>query len=230
MRVLPDSRDDNPLKQYYLRAEGNLIHKWHHYFDIYDNHFSRFRGKSPVVLEIGVYMGGSLQMWKNYFGEGCKIVGIDINKRCKELEEDGIDIHIGDQVDRNFLRALKKQYGAFDIVIDDGSHAPRAQSLSFDELFDAVQEDGVYLIEDTHLSYWMDFNNSRGWDNNFLTRAKTWVDSLHAYHSRQPDFVPDGITKAVTGLHFYDSVVVLEKCKNPSKPLVTRRGRDPFSE
>ena len=60
----------NDLKKYFENNTKNLIHKWDHYFEIYDNHFSRFRRKNIVVLEIGVSHGGSLCMWKKYFEIG----------------------------------------------------------------------------------------------------------------------------------------------------------------
>src|SRR5688572_18968779 len=82
--------DDNPLAAYFFANPGRMIQKWHHYFDIYHRHFQSFRGKSPVVLEIGVFQGGSLQMWRDYFGPGAKIVGIDIDPRCMQFEEPGI--------------------------------------------------------------------------------------------------------------------------------------------
>ena len=54
----------NDLEKYFMNNTGNLINKWKHYFDIYDRHFKRFRNKDIHVLEIGVYHGGSLFMWK----------------------------------------------------------------------------------------------------------------------------------------------------------------------
>ena len=48
------------LHRIFLNNSNKLIHKWIHYFDIYEKHLSRFIGKAPVVLEIGVYKGGSL--------------------------------------------------------------------------------------------------------------------------------------------------------------------------
>ena len=80
----------NDLEKYFHENTGRLIHKWKHYFEIYDRHFSRFRGTDVHILEFGVSQGGSLQMWKNYFGHRCKIYGVDINKHCKSLEEDQI--------------------------------------------------------------------------------------------------------------------------------------------
>ena len=50
--------------------QGNLIHKWNHYFDIYDRHFAAYQGKEVTVLEIGVSQGGSIDLWKKFFGAG----------------------------------------------------------------------------------------------------------------------------------------------------------------
>ncbi len=43
------------------------VHKWHHYFDIYTKHFDAYRNRPIRMLEIGVFRGGSLRMWKEYF-------------------------------------------------------------------------------------------------------------------------------------------------------------------
>jgi hypothetical protein len=62
---------DNPLWQYFTNHnEGRGIWKWNHYFPIYHRHFSKFIGKPVKILEIGIYSGGSLDMWRSYFGSG----------------------------------------------------------------------------------------------------------------------------------------------------------------
>ena len=63
----------NPLETYFRNNQGRLIHKWLHYFDIYDRHLSRFRGQDVHVVEIGVAGGGSLGMWREYFGPSARI-------------------------------------------------------------------------------------------------------------------------------------------------------------
>ena len=63
----------NDLEKYFRQNDKRLIHKWAHYFDVYDRHFSKYRNKEIVVLEIGVSQGGSLQMWRNYFGTDAQI-------------------------------------------------------------------------------------------------------------------------------------------------------------
>lgn len=62
-------------------------------------------------------------MWKSYFGDKAKIFGIDIDPRCKKLEEENIKIFIGSQSDRKFLRELKELIPKIDILIDDGGHS-----------------------------------------------------------------------------------------------------------
>ena len=63
---------DGFLHKYFLNNAHKRLHKWVHYFDIYERHFERFRGKSPTMIEIGVQGGGSLAMWKEYFGPGSR--------------------------------------------------------------------------------------------------------------------------------------------------------------
>ena len=123
---------------------GRRLDKWRHYFDIYDRHFDRFRGEDVRILEIGVDHGGSLQLWKRYFGVDAQIVGVDKDPRCGALAEEQIDIKIGNQADIEFLKGL----GAFDIVIDDGSHNQMDQLASFETLWPKTRH--VYLIEDCH--------------------------------------------------------------------------------
>jgi hypothetical protein len=140
----------NALLKMFRLHTGRQIDKWEHCFPIYEKHFAKFRGRQPAVLEIGVDHGGSLQLWKQYFGHGSLIVGVDINPACKEYEEPDIRIEIGDQSCAGFWAGMQS-YGDFDIVIDDGSHDPQHQTESFDILWPRTRS--VYLIEDCHRVY-----------------------------------------------------------------------------
>jgi cephalosporin hydroxylase len=130
--------------------QGRLVDKWEHYFPIYDAHFAKYQDKPVRVLEIGVSHGGSLQIWKQYFGAKAEIIGLDIDPRCEDYEEDQIQIYTGDQsklVDSPKLDAFV-HHGPFDVVIDDGSHVVAHQEASFKALWPSTR--GVYLIEDIH--------------------------------------------------------------------------------
>lgn len=212
------------LEKYFKDNTGRILHKWDHYFDIYDRHFKRFQKDSLVVLEIGVSHGGSLQMWKKYFGKNVQIYGIDIDPRCKELEERNIKIYIGSQSDREFLRELKKTIPMVDILIDDGGHTMEQQIITFEELFDHIKNDGIYLIEDLHTSYWQQFGGGYQKENTFIEYSKNFIDYLNAFHSRDQNLQVNSFTKSVNSIHYYDSVLVIEKGKK-EKPSHGRTGK-----
>lgn len=201
----------NDLEKYFRANNDRLIQKWMHYFDVYETHFARFRGKEIHILEIGVSQGGSLQMWKNYFGPEAKIYGIDINPKCKDLEEENIKIFIGSQSDREFLRKVKAELPKLDILIDDGGHSMKQQIVSFQELFDHVKTDGVYLCEDLHTSYWLEYGGGYKRTNTFIEYSKNFIDFIHGYHSEQNSLQVSEYTKSIKSAHYYDSILVLEK-------------------
>ena len=141
----------NPLRKYFdEHTQGSGIWKWNHYFDIYDRHFSIFRGKEVNILEIGIYAGGSLEMWRDYFGPRTNLYGVDIQDACKACEKDGTRVFIGDQADPMFWAGVKEQVPKFDIVIDDGGHTPEQQRVSLDQLLPHMRPGGVYCCEDIH--------------------------------------------------------------------------------
>lgn len=204
-------KKQSDLEKYFRSNTKRLIHKCNNYFDIYERHFSRYRNKNVVLLEIGVSHGGSLQMWKNYFGENCKIYGIDIDPRCKEFEEENIEIFIGSQSDRKFLREVREKIGQVDILIDDGGHKMRQQIISFEELFDMVKKDGIYLCEDLHTSYWICYGGGYKMRGTFVEYSKNFIDYINAYHSEQRSLKVNHYSKSIASIHYYNGIVVFEK-------------------
>ena len=97
------------LKEIFENHEGRLLNKWTHYIEIYDQYFSKYRGQEIVFLEIGIAHGGSLQLWRRYFGEKAIIIGVDVNPECKQFEEGNTKVFIGSQVDPVFLEQLKNK-------------------------------------------------------------------------------------------------------------------------
>jgi 23S rRNA U2552 (ribose-2'-O)-methylase RlmE/FtsJ len=203
----------NDIEQYVRNNTGRIIFKWSSYFDVYDRHFSQFRNKEVVIVEIGVANGGSLQLWKNYFGSKAKIYGVDINPVCKDFEEENIQIFIGSQSDRKFLKELKSKIPPIDILIDDGGHKMDQQRITFEELFGHIKENGVYFCEDMHTSYWIKYGGGLRRKGTFIEYTKKFVDKLNAWHSDQRNFKVDDFTKSARSVHFYESIVVVEKAK-----------------
>jgi hypothetical protein len=214
----------NDLEKYFSENTGNLIGKWGHYFEIYDRHFSRYRGTDVHIVEIGVYQGGSLQMWKKYFGAKAKIYGIDINPQCKTLEENQIKILIGNQEDRKFLQSAAETIGKIDILIDDGGHEMEQQINTFEELFPHIDKNGVYLCEDLHTSYWPKYGGGCRKKGTFVEYSKNFIDYINAWHSKQPKRLNvSDFTRSAYSLHYYSSILVIEK-RPIEKPYSTDTG------
>ena len=214
----------NDLEKYFTNNEENYLHKWKHYFDIYDKHFSRFRNQEVHLLEIGVSHGGSLQMWKDYFGHKAKIYGVDINPDCKKLEEEQISIFIGSQEDRLFLRSLKNVIPKVDILIDDGGHTMKQQITTFEELYGHIKPDGVYLCEDLHTSYRRKWGGGYKRKGSFIEYSKNFIDYINAWHSNSGKLKVTEFTKTTYSLHYYLSILVIEK-KTIETPADLRTGK-----
>jgi hypothetical protein len=199
------------LEDYFRANTGRLMTKWRHYFEIYERHFAPYRGKPVRILEFGVWHGGSLRMWRDYFGPAATIVGVDVNPACASLAEPGIDVVIGDQRDPATHRGLRERYGEFDIVIDDGGHTMAQQVTTFLELYAAVSPGGLYVAEDLHSSYLPRWGGALRSPGSFIELGKRMIDQLHAWYGPIPGLQPDYVTANTFALHFYDSMLVLEK-------------------
>ncbi|KTS23501.1 hypothetical protein NS228_25420 [Methylobacterium indicum] len=209
-----------------VHARTRRVHKWHHYFDIYDKYFSKYRDKEITFLEIGVLEGGSLEMWKKYFGDKARIVGVDINPACLQYQEPGVEVFIGSQSDPDFMREVADRVGPIDIVIDDGGHTANQQITTFEQLYHNVKIPGIYLVEDTHTAYWGGGFSDRDDQKSFMDFAFEHCRLLHEWTMRQSEFWHFGTPPALrepakfpvsdfcrstNSISFYDSVVVFER-------------------
>lgn len=201
-----------------LRSHGDKgLMKHDSYPDAYHRHFSRFQGTPLTMVEIGVLGGGSLQMWRTYFGPQSRIIGLDIDPECRQHTGDGIEIFIGDQADRAVLEALADEVGRIDIVVDDGGHEREQQITSFEVLFPRLSPTGVYACEDVHSSYLPSFGAGRAGsphDGSFMEYTKARIDELHAWFSEGAE--PSDFTRSTASIHVYTSLVVFERA--PRRP------------
>lgn len=219
------------IRDLFYNHEGNLIHKWDHYFDIYEKHFAGYRDKKVNMLEIGISHGGSLQLWKKFFGPQAHIYAIDINPECKRLEEENTTIFIGSQSDKAFLENVMSQLPELDIILDDGGHTMIQQLVSFETLFLNVKEGGLYVVEDTHTSYWTEFHGGLRKRGTFIEHAKGLIDKLYEHHIHdKTGIIFDDISRHINSIAFYDSVVVFEKAKrsNPFHKQVGNKTITPY--
>jgi 23S rRNA U2552 (ribose-2'-O)-methylase RlmE/FtsJ len=201
----------NDLQSYFENNQGRAIFKFPSYFDIYERHFSRFRGQKVTVVEMGVLYGGSLQMWKHYFGKEAMIYGLDINPAFV-FEEDQIKVIVANQLDREALQLAMLEIETIDILIDDACHRGNGQITAFEELYPYISENGVYLCEDLGISYREAYGGGLRKEGTFIEYSKNLIDQLNAYHISQ-GIVPDMFTDTAYGITYYSGVVVIEKRK-----------------
>ena len=194
------------------KTEGPGIWKWRHYFDIYHRHFSPLRHRNNlVILEIGIYSGGSLDMWRDYFGPSATIYGVDIEPVCRTHERPCTHVLIGNQADQKFWRRVIAD-GTLpppDIVIDDGGHTPDQQRVTLEELLPYIRPGGVYLCEDIHKQ-----------NNSFAAYVSGLADRLngmegstsdHSNPERRAVVSTNGVQATLHSIHLYPFVVVIEK-------------------
>jgi hypothetical protein len=195
----------NPMREYFeAHADGPGMQKWRHYFEVYHRHLARFVGRSPVVVEIGVFCGGSLPMWRHYFGAGCQVHGVDIDPECAAHRGQDIAIHIGDQGDRAMWKRFREAVPHVDIVIDDGGHSPEQQTVTMEELLPHLGAGGVYICEDVH-----------GAGNRFAEFVSALGHGLNAGEISAAEGVdtiaPTSLQSAIHSLHLYPFLVLIEK-------------------
>lgn len=211
---LPNEESVNPLKDYFeSHRSGHGIWKWNHYFDIYHRYFKKFVGKKISMLEIGIYSGGSLDMWRSYFGPGCEVCGIDVQEACKVYEGEGKRIFIGDQADREFWQRFREQVPSLDIVIDDGGHKPDQQIVTLEEMLPHIRPGGVYMCEDIHRIHNKFSAYIGGLINHFnSTKVKIPAPELTS--------IPTAFQRDIHAIHSYPFAIVIEKCTHPVAELI----------
>lgn len=216
----PGGGPPNPLEAYFdAHREGPGLWKWRHYFDIYERSFARFVGKPVHILEIGIYGGGSLGMWQSYFGPQCRIYGVDVMESCRAFASDTVQVFIGDQADRAFLKQLREAVPVIDIIIDDGGHQPQQQIVTLQELLPHLQPGGVYLCEDVY----GELSNFHDYVNGLTHRFNQLGASLPGAYTFNDGMRTNPVQRHLHSVHHYPHVTVIEKRRTPLDSMVAPR-------
>jgi hypothetical protein len=121
------------------------------------------------ILELGMWDGGSIAFWFEYFNPD-KYVGVDLQQKedseyfKRYTSSRGLDQKIRtywgiNQGDSAKLRGIVKTefQGPLDLVIDDASHMYDLTKKSFETLFPLLRPGGLYVVEDWAWSHWPEF-------------------------------------------------------------------------
>jgi len=197
----------------------------HGYTRYYEHYFGSIKNDVKKILELGVYYGSSLKMWKNYF-LNATIYGIDINPDCSRYEEERIKISIGDFNNKEFILSFIENSGAgFDIVIDDASHINKDQIAAFKLIFPYVKSKGIYVIEDATTSYFKNYGGGLRNPDTAIEFFKNAIDDVflsgftsnrRLYANRDYSLASTGkkfseLEKIIESIHFYSGLIVVFK-------------------
>lgn len=230
----------NTLRSLFDEHTGKVTDKWSIYLDVYEQYLWKFRDKPVRILEIGVQNGGSLEIWRKYFPNAKAIVGCDINPACSNLsfEEKEISIIIGDANSEEAEREIRSHSSEYDIIIDDGSHKSTDYVRSFTRYFRYLSNDGLYIAEDLHCSYWkvfegglydpyssisffkriVDVVNNEHWGV-----SKNRTDVLKAFADKYSVKLDEAILKTIHSVEFINSLCILKKSPFNDNLLGPRR-------
>jgi SAM-dependent methyltransferase len=171
--------------------------------DFYHRHLAKFIGTPVHLVEVGVYSGGSLRMWREYFGPSCRLTGVDIRPESRDYADAGTAIYIGNQADRAFWGDFRARVPAVDVLIDDGGHRVEEQMVTVEEVLPHLRPGGVYICEDVH-----------GIENRFMSFAQSLAAGLNAFvdDPRSPELAARAtpFQAAVESVHVYPFAVVIE--------------------
>lgn len=127
--------------------------KWwrHKYTPIYYDLFKDQKDLPLNIMEIGVFQGGSIKMWRDFF-PNAKIFAVDIAQ--KYLDEvatipDCIPIQVNANNELDITDKILNKYPNefFDIIIDDAGHRSHQQLVTFCLLYPRIKN-GYYIVED----------------------------------------------------------------------------------
>ena len=187
------------------------------YFAAYDALLGQYRNKPITFVEIGVLNGGSLFMWRKFFGDSARIIGIDLNPAAKKWEAHGFEIFIGSQEDPTFWNGFCEVVDEIDVVLDDGGHTYLQQIITTETLLDRLKDKGMLIVEDTHTSYMSGFGDPKIRFMNYIMQV------IHRINSRFSGFTPAQVDRRVWSVEIFESIVAFKvdrKSSNlESKPL-----------
>jgi hypothetical protein len=177
------------------------------YFTAYDDLFCRYKGREITFVEIGVLGGGSLFMWRDFFGDKARIIGVDFNPNAKKWESAGFEIFIGSQSDEKFWSKFINTVGPIDIVLDDGGHTYKQQIITAEKLLGNIKDGGMLVVEDTHTSYLNGFGYKK---YSFIEYVKKFADKIN----QRFGYLDGNSDARVWSIQIYESIVAFHINKN----------------
>lgn len=226
-----DRKKNNPEYKHLItlgNASGSAKFTWHDYGLVYSQYLSPLKDKPIKLLEIGILNGDSVKLWENYFPKA-ELHFIDCSMARVTYFSKRSHYHLADQGNPDDLKkVIEITGGEFDVIIDDGGHCMDQQITSFIELFPHIKSGGMYIVEDLHTSYWLDFGGAGTQENplagegsaiTFFQNLVHDINFIGANAGRvNYELLSENYKKTLSyyqkniySIHFYDSMCIIIK-------------------
>lgn len=140
------------------KTDKNTVHS---YLELYQKLLINKKDSAKNILEIGIYLGGSIKLWNDFF-TNATVYGLDIMsendvwEKIKNNEKiilyTSTDAYNDEFFSNNFLNKGIK----FDFMLDDGPHTIESMK-KFIKLYSQVMtDDGILIIEDVQSWDWIE--------------------------------------------------------------------------
>jgi hypothetical protein len=140
------------------RTDKNTAHS---YLSLYQQLLVGKKVTAKNVLEIGIYNGGSIKLWSDFF-VNATIYGLDIMNIAKVWDgiknKDKIILYTSTDAYNNdfFISNFLDKNIKFDFMLDDGPHTLESMK-KFIQLYSQIMtDDGILIIEDVQSWDWID--------------------------------------------------------------------------
>ena len=116
---------------------------------------------SVSVLEIGIYFGGSIKLWSDYF-TNANVYGLDILDinhvwDCVKNNDKIILYTSTDAYDNSFfISNFLNRNVRFDFLLDDGPHTLETMKQFIKLYSQVMKDDGILMIEDIPSLEWIE--------------------------------------------------------------------------
>jgi hypothetical protein len=133
---------------------------WHSYLPLYQKLLEGKREIAKNVLEVGIYTGGSIKLWSDFF-INATVYGIDINNNIVGqdiINNENIILHTSCDAynDDFFKNNLLNKNIKFDFMLDDGPHTLESMKQFINLYSQIMTDDGILIIEDVQEWGWID--------------------------------------------------------------------------
>jgi SAM-dependent methyltransferase len=220
----PLTKSYNRFERWYDQHDrGKGVWKWTQYFPAYERHLAKFidrswAGEEVHMAELGIFSGGSLEMWQNVFGPGLRLWGVDIALVTKQYEKDDksgrTKIFNLDQTNAESWNKFKALVPKLDILIDDGLHLFTGQKGALDNILDHIAPGGVFMTEDISDGK---RPGAKGSKSDGEAYEQKYLD--YSYQKLRPiHYEGSHYQTTIDSIHYYPYLFVVEKRVVPLRP------------